>query len=382
MPTFPPQDRLIAKKVSLGTIRELTPPQDHIGTSYVAPWKNVASDDVIFDFARQLADGLAPARAEDAEAELAQKDMMLGGTGKASIMYWALKDHYTASDVARYREALLLQGMQQGENTLLSQLPLTVGSTLADLRNKFAKDEAIRKKKLDNRVEWLIMTAVDTGGIAYNDGNIQFSVDYGRPANQHNQAPMGGLWSLPSADPIGSSKKVAEWMYEKHGVKITRAIASRKVIDNIWNSDRFVARLGLGPMQPGSTPIDPSYVVQGWDRDAARQVYEQATGITIKEYDAVYRTRSRGSNLIVNHRFLSDKKIYFLPDEASLADLDDTIGFAKTLTSPHPEGNWESGFYEWEQSDIDPWGTDRGTGVKAFPVFMHMEMTYSMTVLP
>jgi hypothetical protein len=54
------------------------------------------------------------------------------------------------------------------------------------------------------------------------------------------------------------------------------------------------------------------------------------------------------------------------------------LGFGKTLTSPHPEGNWQSGFYEWERETEDPWGTDRGTGIKAFPVFPYMQYTFTM----
>jgi hypothetical protein len=53
-----------------------------------------------------------------------------------------------------------------------------------------------------------------------------------------------------------------------------------------------------------------------------------------------------------------------------------------TLTSPHPEGNWQPGYYEWEDEQRDPWMQVRGTGIKAFPVFPYMEYTYTMTVLP
>jgi hypothetical protein len=64
-----------------------------------------------------------------------------------------------------------------------------------------------------------------------------------------------------------------------------------------------------------------------------------------------------------------------------IAEFDDTqIGFAKTLTSPHPAGNWSSGFYEWEKDyGNDPWGYDVGTGIKAFPIFLHMDLTVSYT---
>jgi hypothetical protein len=65
------QDRIIRKEVSLGTIREIEPPQTHLGLGF-APWLEVATDDVIFHYIKGDTDGLAPARAEDAESELAQ----------------------------------------------------------------------------------------------------------------------------------------------------------------------------------------------------------------------------------------------------------------------------------------------------------------------
>ena len=76
-----------------------------------------------------------------------------------------------------------------------------------------------------------------------------------------------------------------------------------------------------------------------------------------------------------------ENEILFLPNMEDVLEVDDTeIGFAKTLTSPHPEGNFTPGFYEWERSTVDPWGQDAGTGVKAFPVFPHMDYTYGVTV--
>lgn len=374
------QDRLIRKEVALGTIREQEPPQQHIGTRIVAPWMEVATDDVIFDYARGLTDGMAPARAEDAESELAQKDLLMGGTGRASVIDWALKDHYTASDVMRYREALMIQGRIAGVNSI-SDTPVTVESTISEFRAKIARDDLLRRRKLDNRVEWLIMRAIEDGSIVYNDGKIKFTVAFGRPANQQNQAPAGGLWSTTTSDPIGDIMAVQEYMYNLYGIRMTRAITSRRVLNSIVNSDRFAARTGMVVGGTPSSPIDLNYLVSGWGPSAAQEILERQTGIQFTEYDAVYRTRPVGSTTVTNHRFLSDNKIYFLPDPADVDELDDTIGFGRTLTSPHPEGLWQPGFYEWERETVDPWGLDRGTGVKAFPLFPHLEWTYTMSVL-
>lgn len=377
MPPNFPLDRLVRKEVALGLVRELVPPTTHIGVNMIAPWLEVASDDVIFDYAKGLTDGLAPARAEDAESELAQKDDTFVGQGRAAIIDWALKDHYSASDVTRYREALLIS--ETVRDTM--SLPLTIGSMTEGWQNKLARDTALRRRKLDNRLEWMIMQVIENGAIAYNDGKIKFTVDYGRPVGQSNQAPPGGLWSATTSDPIRDIIAVQQFMFDTYGVPIDWAITSRRVLNSILNSDKFSARTGLVG-GTGALPVDPYYLVDGWGPQAAIEVVQRATGIRLVEYDSVYRTRPVGSNTVTNNRFLSDNKIYFMPNFGALADFVETeIGFAKTLTAPHPEGNWSSSFYEWERSTVDPWGYDVGTGIKMFPVFPHMEYTYTMTVL-
>lgn len=381
MPADVSLDRLVRKEVALGVVREITPPEQHIGLNVVAPWLSVQSDDVIFDYAKGLTTGLAPARAEDAESELAQKDEQFVGQGRAAVIDWALKDHYSPSDVTRYREALLIANQIRDTNSI----PLTINSMREGFDARVARDTTLRRRKLDNRIEWMIMTAIETGGITYDDGKIKWTVDFGRPANQTNQAPAGGVWSSGDSNPIGDVLAVQEFMYNLYGVRMTRAIASRRVLNSIVNSNLFAARSGLvlpGSATASTTPIDPRYLIDGWGPNAAAAVLTRATNVEFIEYDAVYRSRPVGSNTTTNNRFLSDNKIYFLPDENDMAELTDTeIGFAKTLTSPHPEGNWQTGFYEWERETVDPWGRDVGTGVKAFPVFPHMELTYTMTVL-
>lgn len=374
-------DRLIRKEVALGSIRERPVPQGHIGLAQIAPFLNVASDDVIFDYLKDgLQEGLAPARAEDAEAELAQKDDLYFGQGRASVIDWSLKDKYTPSDVMRYRDALLIQQRMEGT---ADQLTLNdPGNTVAEFNQRVARHDALRRRKLDNRLEWLIMQAIENSIIAYNDGKIKFSVDYGRPAGQQNQAPASGLWNTTTFDPIGDILTMNDTMYNTYGVRLRRAITSRKVMQTLWRSDRFVAMAGVVGGTP-SAPIDPNYLLPGWGPQRAIDMVESVTGVRFIEYDSVWRSRPIGSATITNNRFLSENKIFFLPEESELGEVDATmIGFAKTLTSPHPEGNWTPGYYEWEDEQRDPWMQVRGTGIKAFPVFPYMEYTYTMAVLP
>lgn len=373
-------DRLVRKEVALGAVREIQPPQDHIGLAQIAPFLDVESDDVIFDYIKGgLQDGLSPARAEDAEAELSQKDDLTYTQGRAAIVDWSLKDKYTASDVTRYREGLFLAQQVQGQS---GNLPLNfVGRTTEDFEARLARHDRMRRRRLDNRLEWLIMQSVETGGITYNDGKIKFTVSYGRPGGQTNAAPASGLYNTTTFDPIGDINAMNDTMFATYGVRMRRAITSRRVLNTFWKSDRFVARTGLA-VASGGTKIDPNYLLEGWGPTAAQEVIERATGVQFIEYDSVYRSRPVGSTTWTNNRFLSDNKIFFLPDPADLSELDDTqIGFAKMLTSPHPEGDWQSGYYEWEDEKRDPWEHVRGSGIKAFPIFPYMEYTYTMTVL-
>lgn len=365
------QDRLVAKEVALGTIREYPQPEGHIGLSLIAPFKSVESDDVIFDYTQGLLTGLAPARAEDAEAELAQKDESVG-YGRASVIDWAIKDHYDASDVTRFREALLLGQTNTGS------FPLTIGSMTDGFAERLARDTLIRRRKLDNRLEWLIMKSLENGEIDYDDGKVKFTVDWGRPGG--NSTTVGTLWSSASSDPINDVGEVQDAAWDDYSIRLTRGIASQKVIRNILNSDKFAARSGFAGAGNPDLNVDPRYLIDGWGFEAARAVFERATGVTLIPYDAVYRVRGSGSS-ITNKRFLSDDKVILLPSPQDIEAVDDTVGFAATLTSPHPEGNWQTGYYEWERSTVDPWGYDTGTGIKAFPVFPHLEWTYTLTVL-
>jgi hypothetical protein len=362
-----PQDRLVRKEVALGVVRELEPPKEHIGTRLLAPFRDVESDDVIFDYAAGLVTGLAPARAEDAESELAQKDETVG-YGRASIIDWALKDHYDPSDVSRYRELT-----QLGGSVTQGSFPLTIGRMTEGFQAKLARDTRLRRAKLDNRFEWLITRALETSVITYNDGRISFSVDYGRPAGQTTDSVgAGNWWNLAAADPIGNILARQQQADDLYGVTLNRAIISTKIANAMYASERFQNML------IGSNPL---YTVEGWGPDTARRIVSAQTNTEFIVYDSVYRTRNLGTTNWVNNKFLDPTKVYFLPSQDDINQLDDTVGFGATLTSPHPEGNWGTGFYEWERSTVDPWGYDIGTGCKAFPVFPHLNLTWVLKVL-
>lgn len=374
-------DRIVRKEVSLGAIREMPVPQGHIGLASIAPFMEVDSDDVIFDYIKDATStGMSPARAEDAEAELARKDDIYYGQGRASVIDWAEKNRYSASDVTRYRDNMLIAAQLKGVSGL-SALNTPQGM-VESFNAKVARDDASRSRRLYNRLEWLIMQAVWTNNITYNDGRIKFSVDYGRPVGQTNMTPASGLWDVGTThDPINDLLALNQTMFDTYGVYLKRAITSRKALNTVWKAAKFIPLTGMGG-NPAETRVDPNYLMAGWGPDAALAILERVTGIKFEVYDSVYRTRAYGGTTVTNTRFSPVDKILFLPDPADLSEVDDTdVGFAKTLTSPHPEGNWGAGFYEWEDQTKDPWMHVRGSGIKGFPVFPYMQYTATMKVL-
>lgn len=374
-----PLDELIRKEVALGVIKEIVKPEDHIGLS-LFPFKEVPTDDYIFNYVKGLTTGLAPAIAEAAESELAQKDSGLAGQGRASLIDWRLKDHYDAADVQRFLDLqLLAEANQFGPYGL----PNTLLGDVNHLPQRIQRDTEERRRRIDNRIEWLITQSLSTGGIAYNDGNIKFAVDWKRPADQQAQVPASGTYAATTHDPIGDVNKIKRLVYDRTGVLITRALCSNKFLLSLINSDKFILRAGLGTAaNSGLTSSDIPYLLNGWGPQVAIDAVQQQTGVTFIEYDSGYRSKPDFVNGPVTfNRFLPENRVIFLPDDNAMNEFDSSdIGFGKVLTSPHSMGNGSAGFYMWEQDTTDPWGKNIGTGIKCFPLFPHMELSYTMDV--
>lgn len=379
-------ERLIRKETSLGLIREQETREDFIGNT-IAPMKDVDSDEVTFAYLEDTgATGLAPARADDAESKLYQRDDFRAGEGRASVIDWALKDKYTASEVERYRQDLL--DLEKTGGAGAGQRIGTLQSNTEKFQSMLNRDALERRRRLDNRIEWLQVTPLVTGGLSYNDGDLKWDVDFGRPADQTDQAPTSGLWDFetnPDFDVIGDLLKVAEDHYDKYGIELKRGIISKKKINQWYRSTKF-RQLGLfqaGLANPAQTDIDLNYLGGAVTPQAAINYIQEQTGITFETYDAAIRTRPVGQPKSAAQmvRFMPEDRVILMPDSSGLAEFDNTeIGFASTLTSPHPEGNWASGFYEWEQETTDPWMFVRGTGIKAFPVFPYLQYTRTLKV--
>lgn len=368
-----PQQQLLKREVALGIIREMVPSEDLIGLRF-APYKDIAADNFSFTIgAGSENGGMAPARSESAEAKLFQQDVFGGGRGEGQTIDWAIKSTYRASDVNTHRNYLkALEALQDGNYNA------SIGNAVAEFNEKVLADTAKRKRMLDLRINWLIMQSVIEARVIYNDGEIDFDVNWGRPAAQHRFAPKSGPYTTDQFNPVDDIKVIQKDARERYGVNITRALCSQEYLDTLWLSKFFYQFTG----KPDATAADMPYLIPGWGPESAVAMIEARTGVRFEAYDAVYRTRPVGSTVTTNTRWLAKDEVLFYPDEAEINALDDTdLGFGRTFTSPHPAGNWTPGFYDWERDHgVDPWGYTRGNGIKAFPVFPHMNKTYLMKV--
>jgi len=348
------QDQLVRKEVAVGVARDLPLDRNYIWNRF-APMMTVGADDITFQVAKPQNEGMVPARAEDAESELAQKDDYFS-TGRASIVDWAVKDSYSSSDVTRHREFSRLAELAGG-----TSFPLTVGLEIGNFNAMVARDAIERRRKIERRLEWLTMNqALSTGAISYNDGKMIWTDSFGRPVNQHNQAtPSGVNWDVGdgSHDPIGDFHAVVEFMEDTHDVTMASVILSRKAIRRMADSLKFYPRSGLAT-PAGAVSTDINYLISNFDPSVARSIVEQATGLNVIEYEAKWNSRPIGSTTNTRNRFVPENQAIFIVDMASAGELIGTeIGFGKTLTSPHAENGFQSGFYAWEQSGVDPWMT-------------------------
>ena len=362
-------DRVVRKEVNLGVIREMTVPEDLIYTT-IAPFMEVPTDDFIFDrVTPHFSTGMVPARAQNAESELAQHDFKAGGQARGSVIDWAHKDFYDATDVYNYRAAQDVLDRLGGT----VNVPAYLQGSANDLASKMARDQADRVARIHRRFEHIVMTSLSTGTYVYNGTNISFETPWGQPADQRNITPESGSYAADTHDPINDILKIQEDAFERYGIQFDRVLGSRKAFNTFFRSKKFIPRTGFTEQQGIGMDDMPYLVGNAWGPQAGLDFVMQQTGLRPIIHDSVYREDG------VAKRYLPQDQLIFLPSESSIRAFDSTaIGFAKTCTSPHPEGNFTAGMYEWEDTQKDPWQLVAGTGIKAYPIMNHMECVYSM----
>lgn len=191
---------------------------------------------------------------------------------------------------------------------------------LAEILNHIYQDQAKLGVRAHYTREKLIMQALTTGKLTFQDNGAYSDVDYGFDSTQFQKASTA--WSNTStADPYKDIDKLVNTAAQTHGVSLTRAIMNRTTFNNLVANTKLRASL-LQPNQSQGILL----------ASTVEQFFASQFGISILIYD-------KGDNSTGSFtKFIPDGKIVFMSGAAS-----DPVG--NTVFVPTAE--------EREQSALD-----------------------------
>ena len=338
---------LMDKKTMLEVVRELLPSDDFVGTT-ILPMKDEATEKVMADLILTNS-GIANYRAADAEAELKGKDILQQII--LEIADIAKKERFNTTDVQAIREA--------GELPVLDDAPTLIAQIGAQARVKFRESLEELRRQCDNRIEWHSIQAL-LGTISVTSP-VVFSVDFGIPSTQTGLTPTVQWDTTATSTPSDDLVAWQETVNDATGVVPDGCLMSRKAL--LYASKAAAFRDVV--KQAGEFLFSIKQV---------KSLLQDHTGLAISIYDAMYHTRA-STGTLTSTRMLDYHKIILYPSNLP------TPGLGRNLTCPHPHGNYQPGFYTWDDTKKDPWGYEVGVGIKCFPVIYQPRTLLNATVL-
>lgn len=339
---------LYSQTALLGAIRDLSPKSELLYPT-ICPLKEVGSLQVIVDRVRPVT-GIAQKRSPDAEASLAPKDAYK--TDMLTLADWAIKERFSMNDVAYYRE--------------VANLPVESNPVANSLATTFRakKDAAPTKLRnyLDNRLEWL---AINT----YRNNLSEYGITtVGIPADQYNVHPSNDWNDLTNGNPLGDIDTWKELVRDRTGATLATCIMSSRVFQYLKQNTRFAQTFS------GQNPM---YDWRIWNNDAVKSFFKDQTEMDLIIYDGMYETKNLTTQVVTSTRFLPRNEVIFLPKAVS----NEFSYLAAMLTAPHMQGNWQPGFYAWQEEKNDPPIYIVGAGIQAFPHLASPEAVFHAVVL-
>ena len=104
------------------------------------------------------------------------------------------------------------------------------GNEVAEIRRTQLNDADYAVDAIKARKEWIAMQAVSTGAVAYTEGGVQFSVDFGYTSEQKPVLSGTDLWSdTANSNPL---EDIMGWVnaFGDKGISLGRALTSRQII--------------------------------------------------------------------------------------------------------------------------------------------------------
>lgn len=272
------------------------------------------------------------------------------------------------SEVAEYGEfdtEAPIGGAAQSEEKTMRLLPVSRKLRLSEYEQvsdperarQLAEDRAVQVVQfVINRLNKARGEALVDGKLAISENGIVQNVDFGRAANQTNQAPST-LWSATGADPIANLREWADRVADASGVMPNVMIGSTRVYSAL-----------------AAALADAGYVTSGVGVVSRNAVSEILASYELPGF-TVYDGRVGGARVVAD-----DKLILASSGGASGATV-----FAPTVESRDPRYNLEasnqSGIVAAVYSEDDPpvkWVLGKAV---AMPVLANPDTTLSADVL-
>lgn len=332
---------LFNKKTMTQVVSKLNPATSKVFAQFL-PVKNVATKQTMWDIVH-ASNGIADFRAEDAEAQLVEREAY--DQAFADLADIAEKERFNDTDLRTLREAGSLPISEDGPGLIQAM------AAEAELKQRQAMQRL--RTRVDNRLEWMRVNAL-MGSIAYNSKGLKFTVDYGIPTAQKDQAPAVPWSTLASAKPLEDIQGWQVFLRNTYGREAKTMICSYQTM--LYIAQNTAIQAAMQYTMPMMTVTDAVNFVQS------------KLNLTVVLYDSTYQDSNK-----VYQRYMPENKVILIPD---LSDLPEGLG--DTAVTGHAHNNYQPGYYTWTEQKADPYGVFVGVGIEAFPRLMHPEVLYTV----
>lgn len=205
---MPPDIReLIDPADLIGVVRQLQFPRFTLANFF--PRRNV--DAIDYSFAKGNEDNLSAAamRAFDAEAQIGKRPGITRVTGQLPPISQKIP-------------------LTEGERLMLRALQTGRGDVPPELTDAIYADAARMVRSVEQRVELARGDALTDGIITIAENNLQFTIDFGVPAN--HKVVAAASWALAATDIVGDIESWTQTYTDTNGFAPARAVTSSRVI--------------------------------------------------------------------------------------------------------------------------------------------------------
>ena len=255
-----------------------------------------------------------------------------------------------------------------------------VGDIKAEVTRKVAQKLVDCNREVDATLEYLRINALlgyikwppepATGKGAL--GNAVFAVDYRLPSDHKvkaTDANLGGggyFWTtIASADIVKDLEAIQVFLADEGGDPTQLdMIMSRHALKLAMQQASFIDIMKY---------TNPSGLM---NFGAAAQYIETTLGIRPVIYDTQYTYRTVSttdpSDITINRvRILPTNYVLFVPRNTKVGDV---------ATSPAEANGWRTGKFTWLKKEVNPWKTELGEGINAFPRLTKPESIFVLQI--